>query len=895
MAHDDHDAPQEQREGEGGRRKGEGRRMEVIEVTTGVYWIDIPEADLRLVCGCPADTVKHLKQRGLIRRVEVGGVIAETGPNAILLSDLPLQGGEFSNLGEFPVLQMLYRQGMLLPGHPNNTGVKPVLIGRPDQIQAQMEYIYRGNYGLTSQKELEATGLPPDVAHEWMRVKLSFAFGAIRRPEDLLDCRGLENDRVELRNGVFVRRLDVNIFEVSLGDQRVTVDLNLPSGRSYSAPFRLGYQNLRREYFAVVHSGDGDGWDVHRPAMGSIIMFQGRIYLVDTGPNIHAVLASLGIGIHEIDGVFHTHCHDDHFAGLTTLVRADHRIRYFATPAVRSSVAKKLAALTDTTSAAFEEFFDVNDLLLDSWNDVDGLQVRPLFSPHPVETTILQFRALWGDGWKIYSHYADVASFRVIDQMVSNNPLEPGLSEALARKVKESYLLPADVKKVDIGGGMIHGEAEDFAEDRSERIILAHTARDLSLEEKRIGSGAPFGTVDVLIPTLQEYPLRLAHTYLAQYFPEVAENQVRILLNHPLEVINPQSLLIREGHPVEHVYLIITGIVESISSDHEQGAAFSAGAVVGELPVLTGEVADQTVRASSFVTALVLPASLYCAFVRHNGLEDRVRRLASMRQFFNSTWILGEYLSSLAETRIATACQPVAWPQGTDIPVHDQDALILIRHGMVRLMLQGDVVEEVIDGGILGATQVLFGTPPFCRFVAVTDIEGVSIPGALMRNTPVTRWKMMETHNRRMTLISTPRHEGPYFPWLSDYAIGVPMMDRQHQRILDLVNQVAAKASENDPLALKQAMDDFSASLTQHFREEEELLASMDFRGLSDHETLHKNILTDVSEIQGLVRESGTLDLEGFRTFVHARILNHVFRHDSRYVRDVLSVGEYIL
>lgn len=41
----------------------------------------------------------------------------ESGPNVILLSDVMIQGGDFSNMGEFPVLQMLYRQGMILPNN----------------------------------------------------------------------------------------------------------------------------------------------------------------------------------------------------------------------------------------------------------------------------------------------------------------------------------------------------------------------------------------------------------------------------------------------------------------------------------------------------------------------------------------------------------------------------------------------------------------------------------------------------------------------------------------------------------------------------------------------------------------------------------------------------------
>ncbi|MCG8478860.1 MAG: hypothetical protein MI724_07180, partial [Spirochaetales bacterium] len=64
-------------------------------------------------------------RRGLIHKIERRGTQWETGPNAIILSDVSIQNGDFANLSEFPVLQMFYRQGMIIPDHPNNTGVKP--------------------------------------------------------------------------------------------------------------------------------------------------------------------------------------------------------------------------------------------------------------------------------------------------------------------------------------------------------------------------------------------------------------------------------------------------------------------------------------------------------------------------------------------------------------------------------------------------------------------------------------------------------------------------------------------------------------------------------------------------------------------------------------------------
>jgi hemerythrin len=98
-----------------------------ISVSTGISWVEVPAADIRMLCGCPVDSVKHLLKRGLILSTEVNGVECETGPNAILLSDLAIQNGRPCSRSEFPVLQMLYKQGLIIPDHPCNSGLRPFL------------------------------------------------------------------------------------------------------------------------------------------------------------------------------------------------------------------------------------------------------------------------------------------------------------------------------------------------------------------------------------------------------------------------------------------------------------------------------------------------------------------------------------------------------------------------------------------------------------------------------------------------------------------------------------------------------------------------------------------------------------------------------------------------
>ena len=305
---------------------------------------------------------------------------------------------------------MLYRQGMIIPGHPNNKGVKPLLLGSREQVTSQMEYIYRRNYGLISKDDMLEAGVKPERANKLMRMKLKFAFGKILETEELLDHLFFEEAEVEINNGVTIKRTWKNVFQVSYQGEGVSIDLTVIRGRNDRSAYPLGFKSINRDYFSVIHSGQGDGWDVNRPCMASLIVFQGKIYLIDAGPNISYTLTALGIGVYEIEGIFHTHCHDDHFAGMTSLVRTDHRTEYFATPLVRASVLKKLSALLSTDEDVIPSYFDVVNLNFDEWNDIDGLEVRPIMSPHPVETSSFFFRTFREGKHLTYANLKD--SFR---------------------------------------------------------------------------------------------------------------------------------------------------------------------------------------------------------------------------------------------------------------------------------------------------------------------------------------------------------------------------------------------------------------------------------------------------------------------------------------------------
>ncbi|ABK44243.1 cyclic nucleotide-binding protein [Magnetococcus marinus MC-1] len=721
-----------------------------VDVATGITWVEVPEADLFLLCGCPADSVKHLMRRGLIVPLEDRGVRFESGPNAILLSDIMLQNGQFSNMAEFPVLQMLYRQGMIIPNHPHNTGQCPLLLGTKEQVEAQKRYIYRGNYGLVNEEELRNVGLTEAQAHEMMRMKLKFAFGAIKETDAFLESRTIADEAIEIRNGVILRRIAVNIFEISYNGEAVTVNLNLAPHEQYEPPYPLGQHFIKRDYFGVVHSGDGDGWDPNRPCMSSILMYQGRIFLVDAGPNIERSLISLGIGLNEIEGIFHTHSHDDHFAGLASLIRADRRIKYFATPLVRHSVVKKLCALLSIDESNFSHYFEVHDLEFDKWNSIEGLEVMPLFSPHPVENNLFVFRTLWEDGYRTFAHYADTISFTVLDGMTTEDEHAAGVSPTFAERVKADYLRPADLKKIDIGGGMIHGNALDFINDKSSKMLLCHTARTLDAKERQIGSGAPFGTVDTLIPSYQDYTLRLAWEFLSIHLPKAPTHALRMLLNGRIEIFNPESIILKVGQVPDDLYLILTGTVETLTRDTGHRSHVYAGTLIGERSGFAQIPSSRTYRAASFVQALKIPTTLYREFISSHNMVQDIERLRDFREFLDNTHLFNDGISHATRNHIAQDLQTNSYRTGHIFKQEELSCLFLIRHGRVNRYVGDELIDELGVGSFFGEEVAIFKTKSLFKIVTQSDVELYCIPGDRLEDIPIVRWKLYEVFERLM-------------------------------------------------------------------------------------------------------------------------------------------------
>ena len=757
------------------------------KIIHGCYYVIIEEINLRLLCACPPNIFKFLKKQGFIAALESNGVSYESGPNAILLSDVAIQNNSFSNLIEFPTLQMLYKQGLIIPNHPGNTGEKPLIIGSSEQISAMLGYIYTGNYGLESIEEMTNSGLSKELAEEIMRMKLKFAFGSFRSPDELFDHITLASKPTPIKQDLVIARTNANVFSLEYKGESCEIDLNLSENTAYPSPYLERFFDIPREHFAILHSGDGDGWNPDTPAMSSIIMHHGKIYLIDAEPNIGHVLFNLGISVNEIEGIFNTHAHDDHVGGLASFIKSSHKIRYYSTSFVKETMLKKISILTGIKKSDFSYYFDFVNLELDEWSSINGLKVKPTLTIHPVENVSFLFAALCEDGYKYYSHLADTASFAVMDSMLEPDTSKPGISQKLYDDTKASYLTTVHLKKVDIGGGMIHGSSKDFINDKSDRILLSHISNTITTEDKAIGSTATLGTLDVLIENHNDYLRNIAQELLRSYF--TAESpQIFELLNSPIVTFPPQTILLKASGVVDDLYLVLSGDIFCINDQQEILGHASYGTIIGDLAYFSNKPSDITYRSENFVHTLKIPMTLFDNFIKCNGLYERSQANFHKQTFLQNTPLFFNTISSGIKNSLSDKMGSIIIEKDALLPQNTaQNYLCIIESGKVQIVFCDHILYE------LGAKDFIRPDAFLKHSYSATDVRFVetttlrTIPLELVRTIPSVIEKLYGKLDRDDTSLLNLQKE-IFIQWSNPHIYHLRENNNQHEKLVNFIN-----------------------------------------------------------------------------------------------------------
>ncbi|QEN05746.1 MBL fold metallo-hydrolase [Thiospirochaeta perfilievii] len=419
--------------------------MKKTVITKGITYLEVPEENIRILCGCPENSIKFIMQIGLTQPVDINGFKLVSGPNAILLNDYSILNSHFLNFAEFPLLHHQYFQGASF----NGTNEKFILIGNKNRVDDQYEYIRRGLHGLTSLEEILEAGVDVITAE---RILAIGDYHRGKNKEFNIINKVYLDKKTNIKGDLFVQRLAINKFKFTYNNEEEIIDINLNEfSKGVGLPYKIRNRHIKFDEFSVTTVGDGNGWNSDVPCMGAVINSKGKRFLVDSGPGSLDLIRHLGIMPSEVEGVFVTHSHDDHFAGLLSLLNSENKIKFFSTPLIISSVQKKFQALLNISRNELKRLIDFIELKENMWTNIGEMEVKPNYSFHTIETNIFYFRVKNSDGdWKSYGHITDIISRKDLDYMLEHDQSQK-ITKDWANLWFNHYLEECDLKRVDAG------------------------------------------------------------------------------------------------------------------------------------------------------------------------------------------------------------------------------------------------------------------------------------------------------------------------------------------------------------------------------------------------------------------------------------------------------------
>ncbi|HTP12069.1 MAG TPA: bacteriohemerythrin [Bacteroidota bacterium] len=128
--------------------------------------------------------------------------------------------------------------------------------------------------------------------------------------------------------------------------------------------------------------------------------------------------------------------------------------------------------------------------------------------------------------------------------------------------------------------------------------------------------------------------------------------------------------------------------------------------------------------------------------------------------------------------------------------------------------------------------------------------------------------------------------------WRQDFSVDISSMDRQHQRIIDLINRLEdAATTTEETKAVGSVLADLLSYTKYHFKAEEALMQRHNFPGLATHRTEHHTLVKRVEEFQSRYAAGKRTDAHDLANFLMGWLESHILGIDKKYSPYLVEKG----
>ncbi len=121
--------------------------------------------------------------------------------------------------------------------------------------------------------------------------------------------------------------------------------------------------------------------------------------------------------------------------------------------------------------------------------------------------------------------------------------------------------------------------------------------------------------------------------------------------------------------------------------------------------------------------------------------------------------------------------------------------------------------------------------------------------------------------------------------WGPKIKIGIDVIDRQHKRLVDLINELhRAMKQRKGAEVLSRIMNGLVDYTKEHFDYEEGLQAKAGYPDLDTHKEVHRNLVKKVEAYQAKIKDGEKLVTKDLSAFLKDWLVNHILGTDTKYV-----------
>ncbi|HOQ06158.1 MAG TPA: bacteriohemerythrin, partial [Anaerohalosphaeraceae bacterium] len=126
----------------------------------------------------------------------------------------------------------------------------------------------------------------------------------------------------------------------------------------------------------------------------------------------------------------------------------------------------------------------------------------------------------------------------------------------------------------------------------------------------------------------------------------------------------------------------------------------------------------------------------------------------------------------------------------------------------------------------------------------------------------------------------------PLFQWNNSFSVGIPEMDRQHQRLVDLINQFydALQLGRSKEI-IQQTLRELVGYVNTHFSEEEALMRQIGYPALPAHQTKHQRLVAHVQKLFEDFQAGRPVNSLNLAEFLKNWLVTHIQKEDKQYGR----------